>query len=840
MAQPQPSRTARRSVPTAKPGDRPRMSLISDPDYFIHTIRLAYLRHVDNPYGPRINTLNPRYKSNAYITASGLADPEKWPELNIPTTPVPDDDEGNESSRRNSYTGSGWPGATGLKYTQTIMGKRTGGLGYRVSGRRTAHTRESSLGRQGDAGRRIRSDSEPTPVVGTSAPTNTGDEGVAAANKRRSVGASSLTEALETNQVPIMQAPPAPEAFKPPFARADEMEARRRARMRARARTAPVTGAAPAPMPLESDSSDESDQEEDSDFPADQDEDEFETDFVPRITASSASDEMSMMSGISASTSAFNSGTASFQAPAASRTRSRLSPVSEVRVSKRADQSPSRRRRDALYFANTSTTSDGSQVETPPIVTTRPRAYTDIRPPPVPELTFNRITPKPVVHKSLLSEMISAQGSPSDNPFSELYSAIAGRQDAFPITVFFPHSSKPDQAMDLNVRKDATVEEVIGFALWSYWDEGRLPSLEDGAGRSEEERKVRLSAVGWSLRIAEDDGEVDEDFPPLDRAKRISTFNLDAYAVVPETSPSQIAKNKEDEAKLVRRPSRIRIAKRKNENLAPSNVADVASSAMTGGTSIGLPSMMPSSSHGPPIFLRIKVAETMDVVHYRTTVQVFANMYMAEALDMVCRRRKLDNPKEWALILDKPPALIFLDRTVASLQGKNELILVKRNMLGNYGFSEKRNNRSTDPNASIFKRNSEVPEQAGLADFTAYKKFNVSRKLPMLGHHDRILAIDGDYIHIMPSGSKVGFLDSAKTASYHVKSLINCVQSGKTAAFKLVVLRDGANKRYDFEAENTRAAEDIVQCITNLQKSYKKERSGTIRGRGSRRSRHVT
>ena len=61
-------------------------------------------------------------------------------------------------------------------------------------------------------------------------------------------------------------------------------------------------------------------------------------------------------------------------------------------------------------------------------------------------------------------------------------------------------------------------------------------------------------------------------------------------------------------------------------------------------------------------------------------------------------------------------------------------------------------------------------------------------------------------IQIMPSGSKAGFLESTKTASYHVKSVINCQQSGKTAAFKLVVLRDGANKRYDFEAENPRQA----------------------------------
>lgn len=70
--------------------------------------------------------------------------------------------------------------------------------------------------------------------------------------------------------------------------------------------------------------------------------------------------------------------------------------------------------------------------------------------------------------------------------------------------------------MELNVRKDATVEEVIGFALWSYWEDGWLPKLDEGIPDGEEgqtARDIRLSAVGWVMRLTEDDGEVDDDFP---------------------------------------------------------------------------------------------------------------------------------------------------------------------------------------------------------------------------------------------------------------------------------------------------------------------------------------
>src|ERR1700691_2845682 len=79
-----------------------------------------------------------------------------------------------------------------------------------------------------------------------------------------------------------------------------------------------------------------------------------------------------------------------------------------------------------------------------------------------------------------------------------------------------------------------------------------------------------------------------------------------------------------------------------------------------------------------------------------------AGMYMQEALDLVCRKRKLD-PRDYALVLNDNGSrhLIPLDRTVASLQGKRELSLVKRNMLSQMGIeAERKAIRSTDPNSN--------------------------------------------------------------------------------------------------------------------------------------------
>jgi hypothetical protein len=74
---------------------------------------------------------------------------------------------------------------------------------------------------------------------------------------------------------------------------------------------------------------------------------------------------------------------------------------------------------------------------------------------------------------------------------------------------------------------------------------------------------------------------------------------------------------------------------------------------------------------------------------------------MQEALEYVCRRRKLANPNDYALLLADRSILIPLDRTVASLQGKRELLLVKRSMLPMLGGNIVRGvGRTTDPNGT--------------------------------------------------------------------------------------------------------------------------------------------
>ena len=64
----------------------------------------------------------------------------------------------------------------------------------------------------------------------------------------------------------------------------------------------------------------------------------------------------------------------------------------------------------------------------------------------------------------------------------------------------------------------------------------------------------------------------------------------------------------------------------------------------------------------------------------------------------------------------------------------------------------------------------------------------------------------------MPTDNKA-FFDSMKTSSFHVTSIVNCKQSSKSPTnFKVIVWRDDAEKRYDFEADNARQAGMSYSC----------------------------
>lgn len=233
------------------------------------------------------------------------------------------------------------------------------------------------------------------------------------------------------------------------------------------------------------------------------------------MNSDSASEIASLLSGLSTSASSM---LASSIPPSTSARVSRLSPVREGKERERPSVSPERDdgQIDAMFEMVTpapSTATSQTQHHPGPSSTKHAHAAQ------TPADMFERkpVAPMRPVKSALTAMLAATSNSSASNPFAELYSAVSGRaeSESMVVRVFFPMAREPEnQALDLNVRKDATVEEVLGFALFTYWEDSWSPKIDEGlSGEEDPKWATKCSAVGWVMRIAEEDGEVDEDFP---------------------------------------------------------------------------------------------------------------------------------------------------------------------------------------------------------------------------------------------------------------------------------------------------------------------------------------
>ncbi|KAJ2461005.1 Component of a membrane-bound complex containing the Tor2p kinase [Coemansia sp. RSA 2424] len=158
--------------------------------------------------------------------------------------------------------------------------------------------------------------------------------------------------------------------------------------------------------------------------------------------------------------------------------------------------------------------------------------------------------PPPTPGLSGLSALLSSKIEIRQNPFSEEFSTVGnatGGAGLLGLKIFVVcGDGAQSQLLSVKVRQTATVEQAIGFALHRYIDDSLEPSLEPDV----------LDVVMWALRIAED-GEVDDDFPALDRTRPVSSFGYDEFALCLST-PDQVKLNEEIRVRHGRPPRMVR------------------------------------------------------------------------------------------------------------------------------------------------------------------------------------------------------------------------------------------------------------------------------------------
>lgn len=416
--------------------------------------------------------------------------------------------------------------------------------------------------------------------------------------------------------------------------------------------------------------------------------------------------------------------------------------------------------------------------------------------------------------KSLLGQALRAKKSTPQNPV-EAFARLSGKgvPDPLYIRIYAPFSETSDKPFEMPMLKNVqdndsgenplvTVADAIGLALWRYREEGLKPSIEDS----------KSNVNRWTLRMV-DDGEVEFDFPALSRTSAISQFTsnntrgvrgrsrekpYDEFALV-EATDAQYRENQ------VATPKYDKIAASADEGASePSQAAPIRQSqtekkevafaptprkpAAAPADKPALPTNISTPRMGPAKMLKIHFT-SLEAYSQVSTIEVTTDTYLAEVLDTVCKRWKLDKAYH-ILKVSGTNTIAPVDRTVEALGARTDLDLVRRRFANDGALGIAGSPGSSSPNAPLLLA-AETPRKGGkrpgqmmhplaqkqdlLGSAAKFKKYNVIRRQPMSfsASHPRVLILDEDYMHILPGESGKNLFDnSAKTSRIPYSTII--------------------------------------------------------------------
>ena len=476
-----------------------------------------------------------------------------------------------------------------------------------------------------------------------------------------------------------------------------------------------------------------------------------------------------------------------------------------------------------------------------------------------------------VIPVSALGQAIRARQAKPKNPV-EIFARLSGKGalDPLNLRIYATFSETPDKPFDMPLQRtvkdsetgdtpQVTVSDAIGLSLFRYHEEGLKPLLP----------RNKLDVNRWTFRIV-DDGEVEYDFPALNRTSPIVDFTsnnnrpargrsrgkaYDEFALV-EATDAQYLENKKLTPKYTKQfeelyqestESSTQMAQQSEIDFTaidsnPLNTAinkPFAFATRKQSATLDKPAFATVHSTprmGPPKLLKIHF--TSLEAHSQThTVEVTTDTYIAEVLDIVCKKWNLDKAHHF-LRVTGTNTIAPLDRTVEAIGSRNDLDLMRRRFAFDGAIGLTGSPGSSSPNAPLL-LTTDMPKKGkkGMAavhplsqkqdlwsNNSNYKKYTVVRKQPMsfTPSHQRTLLLDGDYMHILPGETgKTLFETSAKTTTIPFSMIVGCKVSRRhPKSFRVIIFRERETKRYDFECQNVSEAAEIVQEIRKGMKPF--------------------
>lgn len=440
--------------------------------------------------------------------------------------------------------------------------------------------------------------------------------------------------------------------------------------------------------------------------------------------------------------------------------------------------------------------------------------------------------------KSLISEALNAKKTKPAAPF-ESFATLSGKGEASPlmIRIYAPSCNTPSKPYEVLIRRTVreenagdrpvNVADLIGLALWRYNDEGLEPPLPAD----------KLNVNWWTLKMVEEGGEVDDDFPPLERTKPVISFATAAsnknegmrpMAVMPRFGRGRSnTKIYDDFALVPATEDEFEANKAMTPQFTEEAVADDIKEEMPNETPQPDTSVLAAASYKPtagrynPVLTTTyrPDANMLDApqtqasrsntqrgqhkslhIHIMTpdapageilSLDVTTDMYIEEVLELVCRKRNLDKNIH-ILKIPNSGAIALLDRPVSAIGTMQDLELHRRRFGdptlsqspaghspgGRLLFSELGvGGKKSSKIKGIHPLAKEALAQEELSRDNHYRRYVVYRKQTMrfAGLNERLFAIEGEYIHIAPSSGGKPLTDSnSKTTTVHFSNVVGC------------------------------------------------------------------
>ncbi len=339
---------------------------------------------------------------------------------------------------------------------------------------------------------------------------------------------------------------------------------------------------------------------------------------------------------------------------------------------------------------------------------------------------------KQLITKSGLSTLLNSNID-SENPLAK-YSLVSGSipTQSLVLKIVFSFSKA---TLSIQILKTAFVIDVIGYILMKYIEQEYKPPIVP----------EMMSPDHFELKIADEDGDIDDDFPSVDKNRQISVFQFTCFGLVP--LEKEIAAK--DTIKM--------------------------------------------------IFLRVHLYSTIDIRH-TTTVKCDNSTLLSTIHETVCKKRQV-SPELFILYLSDMKTPLDVTKNVGTLNGIIELVMLRKSAGVSAGDVFLTKKSEIEINTDDLKK---MPKKINETEDTSiYKRYQIKVKGNFGSKPEKILCLDGEYLLLMPPVMDSN--DLSNIISVHISKIAQAYfpKSDKMLTIQFYKNEPPLGKQIEFEVITT-------------------------------------